>query len=106
MPGRHPDHGSQGSLEPMTTWQLHPLKLVVQTSPCESVQYRPLQHPVVDVHDWPMLRHPEPGWQVPLVEPGLSTQVSGGLEQQSALELHVEPCGWHAGGGPQKPEVQ
>jgi hypothetical protein len=90
----------------MTTWQLHPLKLLVQSTPAESVQNRPLQHPLADVQAWPILRQPEPGWQVPVVEPGLSTQVSGGLEQQSALELHVAPCGWHAGGGPQWLAVQ
>jgi hypothetical protein len=90
----------------MTTWQEQPLKSVVQITPSGSVQNSPLQHPLDEVQAWPILRQVEPGWQVPVVEPGLSTQLKGGLEQQSALELHVAPCGWQAGGGPQWPVVQ
>ena len=56
--------------------------------------------------NWPMPRHVRPGWQVTLVEPGLSTQLSGGLLEKSALELLVAFCGCHAGVGLQLPLVQ
>jgi hypothetical protein len=90
----------------MITWQVQPVKVEVHSVWLESAQYRPLQQALAETHPWPMPVHVLPGWQVPLVEPGLSTQVSGGLLQQSALELQVAPCGWHTGGGPQAPLVQ
>ena len=91
----------------MMTWQLHPLKLVVHSCEFWSVQNRPLQQALAVVQAWPMRRHPPVlGWQVPEVEPAPSTQVNGGLLQQSALELQVAPCGWHGGGGPQWLAVQ
>jgi len=91
----------------MITWHRQPLKVVVQRTWLSSAQNRPLQQAPDEVHDWPMLRQPPPlGWQVPVVEPGLSTQVSGGWLQQFAEVVQVAPCGWHGGGGPQKPLVQ
>lgn len=72
-------------------------------APAEFRQNRLVQHPDDWVHDWPTDAHVD-GWQVPFICPAGITQPVP--VQQSALELHVAPCGWQTRPGPHMPLVQ